>query len=398
MGTLNTRPDPVAFTRRVTAALAAGIAVALVTHLATVVVYYVVNGASGENLAPINAYFVPASLVLFVLASVATSLGAHRWVTAAAIVGVVAGAIAFWLGAGWGYVQAGGQWGADAGAYAASALIGPGIFFVVASAFVMVLVGARVWNAVLRVTAPTRRTRVLVRTPSPRLAEGELTHLERTPVDLALADEQWQDYVEALEAEGFETVEVPAAADHPDSVFVEDAVVVFGETAVITRPGAESRAGETEAVHATVAELGYTVRTIEAPGTLEGGDVLKVGTTVYVGRSSRTNAEGCVSFARSSRPSGMRSLPCPSRRRCTSSRRSARCPTAPWSEMRRSWMPRRRSPDSSRCPSPAPSCSCSPRMPCSCRPRHPSRRHSSPTSGIASSRSTSANSRSSRAA
>ena len=292
MATLNMRPAPIAFTRRVTAALAAGIAVALVTHIATVFAYYIVNGASGENLAPINAYFVPSSLVLFVLASLAASLGAHRWVTTAAIAGVVAGVIAFWLGTGWGYVQAGGQWGADAGAYAASALVGPGTFFVAASAFVMVLVGGRVWSAVLRATAPTRRSIALVRTPSSRLAEGELTHLERTPVDLALADEQWQDYLEALESEGFETVEVPVADEHPDSVFIEDAIVVFGDVAVITRPGAESRRGETEAVHATVAELGFAVRSIEAPGTLEGGDVLKVGTTVYVGRSSRTNAEG----------------------------------------------------------------------------------------------------------
>ena len=78
----------------------------------------------------------------------------------------------------------------------------------------------------------------------------------------------------------------------PDSVFIEDAVVMFDDTAVITSPGAESRRGETAAVEDTVRDLGLTIRRIELPGTLDGGDVLKVGRTVYVGRGGRTNAEG----------------------------------------------------------------------------------------------------------
>ncbi len=135
--------------------------------------------------------------------------------------------------------------------------------------------------------------RALVRPTSSRLAEGEVTHIDRSEhVDLELARRQWSDYVAALAAHGFEPVEVPQADELPDSVFVEDAVVVFGDLAVITRPGTPTRADETAAVAPVVAELGLETARIEAPGTLDGGDVLKVGTTVYVGRGGRTNAAG----------------------------------------------------------------------------------------------------------
>ncbi len=132
----------------------------------------------------------------------------------------------------------------------------------------------------------------LVRRPSSRLQHGELTHLERTPVDAAIAFEQWLRYVAALEANGFSVREVEAADELADSVFIEDAVVVFGQTAVVTSPGAESRRPETDAARASAHGLGLEVHRIELPGTLDGGDVLKVARTVYVGRGGRTNAEG----------------------------------------------------------------------------------------------------------
>ncbi len=132
----------------------------------------------------------------------------------------------------------------------------------------------------------------LVRRPGPRLAQGELTHLARTPIDLDLAREQWEGYIAALRLAGWETAEVPAADECPDAVFVEDAVVVYGDLAVITRPGAPSRRPETTAVEEAVRDLGYRVAHIEEPGTLEGGDVLKHDGTVWVGRSGRTDAEG----------------------------------------------------------------------------------------------------------
>ena len=144
----------------------------------------------------------------------------------------------------------------------------------------------------------------LVRPPSPRLADGLVTHIERTPVDVPLAGRQWHDYVAALHANGWETVEVPAAPDCPDSAFVEDTMVVFRDVAVIARPGADERKPEVVAAADSVAALGYRVVPIVAPGTLDGGDVLKVGDTVYVGRGGRTNAEGIAQLAAAFEPVG----------------------------------------------------------------------------------------------
>lgn len=137
---------------------------------------------------------------------------------------------------------------------------------------------------------PSRKA--LIRRPSPRLDEGLVTHIERTPVDLGLALAQWDVYVETLTRYGWDTVEVPPADDCPDSVFVEDTVVMFRNVAVITRPGADYRKPETVDVEKVVTALGCSINAIRAPGTLDGGDVLKVADTVYVGRGGRTNAEG----------------------------------------------------------------------------------------------------------
>jgi len=124
------------------------------------------------------------------------------------------------------------------------------------------------------------------------LTEGLLTHFERTDVDVEVATRQWHGYVDALRANGWEIVEVPAADDCADAVFVEDTIVMFGELAVISLPGAPSRRPETAAVDEAIRDLGYEVVRIGPPGTLDGGDVLKVGNTVYVGLGGRTNAAG----------------------------------------------------------------------------------------------------------
>jgi dimethylargininase len=136
---------------------------------------------------------------------------------------------------------------------------------------------------------------VLVRRPGPRLTEGLISHIERLPIDPALALRQWESYVEALAAEGWRVVEVAPADDCPDAVFVEDPVVVYGKTAVLARSGAPERRGETDGVAAALD--GYDLRRIEAPGTLDGGDVLKIGSTIYAGRSGRTNDEGVRQLA-----------------------------------------------------------------------------------------------------
>lgn len=144
----------------------------------------------------------------------------------------------------------------------------------------------------------------LVRRPSPRLAEGLLTHMERVPVDIDLAMRQWDDYVAALHACGWQTIEVPPAPDCPDSVFIEDTMVVYRDLAVIARPGADERKPEIVAAETTVAGAGYRIARIEAPGTLDGGDVLKVGDTIYVGHTARTNLEGIAQLRAAFEPLG----------------------------------------------------------------------------------------------
>ena len=134
--------------------------------------------------------------------------------------------------------------------------------------------------------------RALVRRPGPRLDEGLLTHLDRVPVDAEKARRQWLGYVAALQAEGWELYEVEPADDCPDAVFVEDTAVVYGDLAVVTRPGADERKPETAGTEQALAGLGYRLGHIEPPGTLDGGDVLKHGGTVWVGLGGRTNRAG----------------------------------------------------------------------------------------------------------
>jgi dimethylargininase len=134
--------------------------------------------------------------------------------------------------------------------------------------------------------------KALVRRPGPRLTDGIVTHIDRVAPDLAKALQQWNGYVAALQVAGWETIEVPPAHDCPDAVFIEDTMVVYRNVAVISRPGADARKPEVHDAEKTVESLGYSINRIRPPGTLDGGDVLKVGDTVYVARGGRTNAEG----------------------------------------------------------------------------------------------------------
>jgi dimethylargininase len=133
-----------------------------------------------------------------------------------------------------------------------------------------------------------------------------VTHIERSDIDVDLALQQWDGYVSALQAEGWETLEVPPVDDCPDAVFVEDTVVVYGDLAVISRPGADERKPETSAVEDTLSGLGYRIAHIEAPGTLDGGDVLKHDGTVWVGLGGRTNRAGADQLATALEPLGAR--------------------------------------------------------------------------------------------
>jgi dimethylargininase len=128
----------------------------------------------------------------------------------------------------------------------------------------------------------------IARQISPRFNECELTHLDRQPIDLERARAQHHEYEAALRELGCAVISLPPAADLPDSVFVEDVALVFDEVAIITRPGADSRKPETESI-ARALQPYRRLCFIAAPGTLDGGDVLRVGRTVYIGLSSRSN-------------------------------------------------------------------------------------------------------------
>ena len=157
----------------------------------------------------------------------------------------------------------------------------------------------------------TGTKQALVRRPSRRLAEGIVTYLERRPVDPTLAQTQWESYVGALEAAGFELVEVAPADDCPDGVFVEDTMVLFSDVAVIARPGAGSRRAELPAAERAIAVLGYSIERIGAPGTLDGGDVLRIGSRMYVGTGGRTSLEGARQLAAIVEPLGAEVVPVP---------------------------------------------------------------------------------------
>jgi dimethylargininase len=119
---------------------------------------------------------------------------------------------------------------------------------------------------------------------------------ERPRIDVARAREQHRFYRAALEGAGYSVQIVAADEAHPDCPFIEDTAVILDSLAVVTRPGALERRGETGAVEAALTSL-LPVRHIEAPGTIDGGDVLRVGSAVFIGRSTRTNDEGIRQFA-----------------------------------------------------------------------------------------------------
>ena len=128
----------------------------------------------------------------------------------------------------------------------------------------------------------------ITRLVSPAIDRCELTHLERIPIDLKRALAQHHRYAEALKSMGVEIISLPAQPDLPDSVFVEDAAVVLDECAIITRPGADSRKPETDSVARALAPY-RILYTIQAPATLDGGDVLVIGRRLWVGLATRSN-------------------------------------------------------------------------------------------------------------
>ena len=131
----------------------------------------------------------------------------------------------------------------------------------------------------------------ITRDVSPALAACELTHLERAPIDIAKARAQHRAYTGLLARLGCRLIELQAEPDLPDSVFVEDTAVVLDEIAVITRPGAASRRAECLSIAIVLSDHRPLVK-LEKPATLDGGDVMLVGRTLWVGLSGRTNWSG----------------------------------------------------------------------------------------------------------
>ncbi|HAV78290.1 MAG TPA: dimethylargininase, partial [Anaerolineae bacterium] len=123
---------------------------------------------------------------------------------------------------------------------------------------------------------------------SPRFNECEITHIDRTPIDLKIARAQHSQYVNTLKQLGCEVLELPAEADLPDSVFVEDTAFILPHAAVITRPGADSRKPEVESIIQALYRH-IDLRYIREPATLDGGDVLVAGMNIFVGMSTRSN-------------------------------------------------------------------------------------------------------------
>lgn len=140
-------------------------------------------------------------------------------------------------------------------------------------------------------------SRAIVRLPARNFAEG-LTTSSPGDADYGLALIQHQYYCDALDSLGLKLVRLPPDEQHPDSTFVEDTAVVTKRCAVIARPGAASRQGEVDAIRDALTTCYADLRTIEEPGTLDGGDVCQVDNHFFIGVSARTNHEGATQLAK----------------------------------------------------------------------------------------------------
>ncbi len=144
--------------------------------------------------------------------------------------------------------------------------------------------------------------RAFTRPVSPRIADCQLTHLDRIPIDPAKAAMQHAAYEQALADAGYEIVRLPDLSDDPDAVFVEDTAILLDGHAVITRPGAPSRIGETNST-ADGLRGHFELHRIEA-GYVDGGDVLRIGQRLYAGLSTRTDRAGIAALAAIASPMG----------------------------------------------------------------------------------------------
>ncbi|MGB6682444.1 MAG: arginine deiminase family protein [Candidatus Acidiferrum sp.] len=131
---------------------------------------------------------------------------------------------------------------------------------------------------------------------SPAIVNCELTFIPRQPIDLRIAQEQHRSYEQLLEKLGVRVISLPAESALPDSMFVEDPALVLDELAVIFPLGTESRRPEAASLAQALSQFRKLER-VTLPGTLEGGDILRIGRKLFVGLSKRSNAEGIRQLA-----------------------------------------------------------------------------------------------------
>ena len=286
------------FARRLFASLVSALATGLAVFVVVFLAYYVAAGAAVANVFGFVQAFGPSAVVAVVLFVVLTLFGGLANLGRTVLGGLAVGIIAPYVGTVVLLALRGTEF-TTASDDSFQDLLSYNLIFVLLTIVATLTIGRRVyaWAFGLRVVAPPSVHRVaLVRYPATTLAKGQVTHVKRRVVKFEKAEQQWDAYVAALEAEGFTTLQIDADEAHPDCVFIEDTVVMLGQVAVITSPGADSRKGEQDGVEDAVTDLGLETRHIRQPGTLDGGDVLKIGDTIYVGRGGRTNAEGIRQF------------------------------------------------------------------------------------------------------
>ena len=139
--------------------------------------------------------------------------------------------------------------------------------------------------------------RALTHKVSPKIAECEVTFIDRSPIDLQLAVRQHDHYCDVLKNLGVLVKELSENESYPDSCFVEDTAIVVDELAIICSMGVSSRRGETRLIERELSEY-REIAHISLPATIEGGDVLRIGNKIFIGQSSRTNLEGIEELAR----------------------------------------------------------------------------------------------------
>jgi len=143
----------------------------------------------------------------------------------------------------------------------------------------------------------------ITRAVSPSLAQCELSFISRQPIDLAKAQAQHHAYEKLLADLGVRVISLPAEPDLPDSIFVEDPALVLDELAIIFPLGAESRRREAPSLAAALQPF-RKLEHVRLPGMVEGGDILRVGRKLFVGRTARSNSDGIAQLARITGPFG----------------------------------------------------------------------------------------------